>query len=444
MQGQIRRRKFLKRSAGIVAGLAAPALVAPGRVLGANERVRMGFMGIRGRGGSLMRGFSERPGVDGAVVCDVDSRLLPGAADDVAERQNGKKPQTVTDFRRVLDDKSIDAITVGTPDHWHALATILACQAGKDVYVEKPPSHNTREGQLMLEAARKYKRVVQVGLQARSQPHLTEAIEFIRSGKLGKVVFAKAWESAHQSNIGFPADEPVPAGVDYDMWLGPAPERAFNPMRFHGSWRWFFDYGTGDLGNDGVHRLDYAIRGLNAAREAQGDEPFDVPLAAAAGGGKHFFNDAQEWPDTQYVTYDYPGATMVYEMRTWSKYPIYGSREGAAIYGEDTYVVIDNFTWRAFGPKDELLVAGTSSTNKIADPAHKADFLQCIKTRERPSCDIGIAMHANICCHLGNAAWRADKKLKFDPKTFRLGPDPEDSQWAGRTYRKKWSLPVSI
>ncbi|MCH2373070.1 MAG: Gfo/Idh/MocA family oxidoreductase [Planctomycetes bacterium] len=438
------RRKFLKRSAGAVAGIAAPALVGPGHVLGANEKVRMGFMGVGGRGGSIMKGFAELPEVDAVVLCDIDSNRIPKAVDEVTQRQKGKKPQVVKDFRRLLDDKRIDAMTVGTPDHWHALGTIMACQAGKDVYVEKPPSHNIREGQLMLQAARKYGRVVQVGIQSRSQRHHAEAYEFIRSGKLGKVVFAKAWESARQSDLGFPTDQPVPDGVDYDTWLGPAPERPFNPVRFHGRWRWFFDYGTGDLGNDGVHRLDYAIRGLNAGLEGQGKKPTTYPLAAASSGGKFVFDDCQEWPDTLYTTLDYEGATLVYEMRIWSKYPLEGVSEGAAIYGENGYVVIGNLSWRAFGPDDEPWIVGGSSTNKQAAPAHKRNFLECVRTRETPNCDLGIAMHTNVACHMGNAAWRANKKLQFNPNTFTLGPDAEDNKWTTRTYRKKWSLPVTI
>lgn len=440
----MKRRQFLQRSASIAAGIALPALVGPGRVLGANERIRMGFMGVGGRGGSVMRGFCELPDVDARTVCDIDSSRLAKSVDEVAERKSGKKPTPMKDFRRMLDDQSIDAITVGTPDHWHALGTIFACQAGKDVYVEKPPSHNIREGQVMLQAARKYKRVVQVGIQSRSQDHHKECYDFLRTGALGKVVFAKAWESHRQRKLPDRPDEPVPEGVDYDTWLGPAETRPYNRSRFHGSWRWFFDFGTGDLGNDGVHRLDYAIRGLNAAREGMGEKPYDFPLAAASSGGKYFFDDPQEWPDTLYVTYDYPKATIVYEMRIWSPYPHEGVGEGAAVYGEKGYVIIGNLSWRAFGADDEPMRIGMQSTNKQADPDHKRNFLHCVRTRKTPNCDIGVAMHTNVGCHLGNASWRANKKLTFNPATFSIGPDAADNRWVERTYRKKWSLPVTV
>ncbi len=437
----MRRRDFLKRSAAAAGAIAFPALVPSGSVLGANEKVRLGFIGVGGRANSLLRGFSEMPDVDAAVISDIDSNRLRKAVDQVAERQQGKKPTALGDFRRIIDDRTIDAVVNGTPDHWHAIPVIMACQAGKDAYVEKPCSHNIHEGDVMVKAARRYGRVVQVGIQSRSSPHHAEAYDYIRSGKLGKVCFVKAWESTHQRNLGRPADEPVPQGVDYDTWLGPAAPRPFNPLRFHGNWRWFFDFGTGDLGNDGVHRLDYAIRGLNAAREAQGEEPVTYPSAAAASGGKHFFDDAQEWPDNLYVTYDYPGATMVYEMRIWVNYPLEGFGEGAAVYGENGYVVIANGTWRAFGPGGEPTVVGSSSTNKIQDPAHKRNFLDCVRSRERPVCDIEIGNQATVACHLGNIAWRLNQKVHFDLEMHQFGTDEAANRYLTRDYRAKWSLP---
>jgi predicted dehydrogenase len=362
----------------------------------------------------------------------------------VTERTGGRKPQIASDFRRIIDDRSIDALVVGTPDHWHAIPTILACQAGKDVYVEKPISHNVHEGRLMVEAARRYRRVVQVGIQSRSSPHHAEAYRYIRSGALGDVCLVKAWESTQQRNLGFPPDEPVPAGVDYDTWLGPAPERPFNPLRFHGSWRWFFDYGTGDLGNDGVHRLDYALRALNAAREAQGREPVGFPLAVSASGGKYAFNDAQEWPDTLYVTYDYPQATLVYEMRIWSPYPFEGENEGAAVYGTKGYVVIGNRRWRAFGRGGTPTGDGGSSDNSIHEPAHKHNFLECMHSRKNPSCDIEQGHVTSVLCHAGNAAWRVGRTLRFDARSQTFGDDEEANRLLRRTYRAKWSLPASV
>ena len=260
--GDVSRREFVKLSSGVLAasGLSAPP-TRPARA-GANDTVVLAMIGVHGRAGGLMQGFASHEGFKIKTLVDVDSRFLPDAVARVEGRQ-GTRPGTVFgDFRKVLDDKDIDALIVGTPDHWHAIPTVFACQAGKHVYVEKPDGHDIREGRLMVAAARKYDRVVQMGIQSRSGAHFAEAIDYLRGGAIGRALYARAWESAKQGSIGRPADAPVPAGVDYDTWLGPAPKRPFNPMRFHGNWRWFFDYGTGDLGNDGVHRLDMARRGL--------------------------------------------------------------------------------------------------------------------------------------------------------------------------------------
>ncbi|MEX2262393.1 MAG: Gfo/Idh/MocA family oxidoreductase [Bryobacteraceae bacterium] len=418
--------------------LAAPAVRT---VLGSpNEKLVVACMGVRGRAGSLMRGFADlNREFEVAAVCDIDTRLFNQAVKDVAGRQK-KEPRTETDFRRLLDDKSIDALVVGTPDHWHALPTVLACQAGKHVYVEKPASHNMHEGQAMLAAARRYKRVVQVGIQSRSSRSLFEALEYIRSGALGKVVLAKAWESAKQRALPAQPDGSPPEGVDYDMWLGPAPQRPFNPNRFHSNWRWFFDYGTGDLGNDGVHRIDYARRGLEAAFAAQGKKLAEWPIAVSASGGKHFFDDAQEWPDTLVATWDYPGAILMYEMRTWSAYAQDGEAEGAAIYGENGYVIIGNQGWRAFGPKGEPGASGAGS-NDEDDPAHKRNFLECIRSGALPNCDIAIGHAASSLTHLGNIAWRVNRKLKFDGATQTFPGDEEANRHLARQAREPWVMP---
>ena len=431
------RRSFLKSSAMAGAVAAAPGLR---RVAGSpNEKFRVACMGVRGRGRQLLYDFAAMPEVEVVTICDVDTRLFDERVKAVEERQ-GVRPATETDFRRLLDDKSIDAIVMGTPTHWHAIPTILACQAGKHVYVEKPASHNMKEGQAMIRAARKYDRVVQVGIQSRSGRNYEEACDYIRTGVLGKVMFAKGWESARQKSIGFPPDGSPPPGVDYDMWLGPAPERPFNPMRFHSNWRWFFDYGCGDLGNDGVHRTDYARRGLAAGFEGQGKKLPDWPSAVATSGGKYFFDDAQEWPDTLIVTWDYPGATLMYEMRLWSRPPLEGYAEGAAIYGENGYVIIGNGGWRAHGPKGEVIKTG-SSLKADDDVRHKRDFLRVIRDGGRPACDIEIGHVASGLVHLGNAAWRLDRKLHFDAAKQEFPGDREANQLLGRSYRKKWPLP---
>ena len=425
------RRTFILAAAGS----AAPAFLSGASV---NERLTVGMMGFRGRGRGLLNGFAEMPDVTVKTICDVDQRLFDRGVSEVSDRQ-GRAPGVETDFRRLLDDPDIDIVVMGTPTHWHAIPTVLACQAGKHVYVEKPAGHNIAEGRAMLDAARKHDRVVQVGIQSRSGTNYEEACEYIRSGALGKVAFAKGWESARQRGIGYPPDEPVPDGVDYEMWLGPAPKRPFNRNRFHGSWRWFFDYGAGDLGNDGVHRVDYARRGLAAGFEAMGKTLPDWPTAVSAAGGKLFFDDAQEWPDTLVVTWDYPGATLMYEMRNWQPNPIDGEAEGAAVYGENGYVVIGNGSWRAFDENHRIVARGASTKNDD-DARHKRDMLKAIRDGGRPACDIEIGHCASGLVHLGNIAWRTDRKLRFDPETETFGDD-EANRMLGRKYRKPWILP---
>lgn len=405
----------------------------------ANERIAVAVAGLRGRGGSLLGTFASLPEVEVRYVCDIDQNVLDQRAASVAQR-TGRRPEAIKDFRRALDDKSVHALVLGTPDHWHAIPTILACQAGKDVYVEKPDGHNAIEGRAMVAAARKHGRVVQLGTQARSGPHLVSAMAYLAKGSLGKVQFAKAWESSRQGSIGHPPNSSPPPGVDYDFWLGPAPLRPFNPRRFHGSWRWFFDYGTGDLGNDGVHRLDIARWGLETALAAQGKRLPAVPKSVSATGGKYYFDDDQEWPDTLMVTYDFPAAVLTYELRIWSPYPMEGESEGAAVFGDQGYVILGNSRWRAFDAKGKQISEEKGSYN---DVGHAKDFLSSMRTRKRPAADLETVGHpSSMLCHLGNAAWRAGHTLVFDPTTYTAA-NPEDNRFLSRpVYRKPWELPA--
>jgi predicted dehydrogenase len=359
-----------------------------------------------------------------------------------------KAPLVVNDFRRIVDDPVIDIVVVGTPDHWHAIPTILACQAGKDVYVEKPDGHNIVEGQRMVQALNKHRRIVQLGNQARSDPGFLAAIDYIRSGKLGEVLVATAWETARQSSIGFPPDGQAPGGVDYDLWLGPAPKRSFNPCRFHGNWRWFFDYGSGDLGNDGLHRLDYARWGLDALLAARGEPPLGMPERVSAQGGKWYFDDMQEWPDTLQVTYSYTrprgsraakGIVLNYEMRLWPPYPYHGEKEGAVLWGDQGYIVLGVRGWRAYDANNHLVSEGQSSAD--ATP-HVRNFLECVKSRRRPNSDLETVGHpASFLCHAGNIAWRVGRTLRIDPATETFVGDDEANALRTRQYRDPWKLP---
>jgi predicted dehydrogenase len=436
------RRSFLSSSTALgIATTLYPLSVSGAEKAVASERLQVGVMGAGGRAGRLLQTFSENPYADVVAIADVDSRWLPNAVAEVEKRQ-GTTPWTTGDFRRMVDDPSLDALVIGTPDHWHAIPTIMACLAGKDVYVEKPDGHNMLEGQRMVAAMRKNKRIVQMGSQHRSTERLQSAIEYVKSGALGRCLVAKAWESTPQRSIGHVPDEAAPQGVDYDMWLGAAPKRPFNPRRFHGHWRWFYDYGTGDLGNDGVHRLDMAIALLQAACDAQGDDALGLPRKISANGGKWYFDDMQEFPDTLQVNYEFSGEApklLTYEMRIWAPYPMNGLGEGAAVYGDKGYIEIGNSGWRAFEGREQVkLVEGNSH-----EAPHVQDFIDCVKSRKRPYCDLETVGHpASVLCHAGNISARLGRSLTLDAASETFVDD--DSANALRTraeYRKPWALP---
>jgi len=437
----MKRRDFIIRTTA-----AATAVSMAGRVTAkrlSNDRVTIAAIGVRGRGFRVLETFSARPDVDVKYVCDVDQNVLGERTAKIAERTD-QRPEMIGDFRRALDDPSVDAIMLGTPTHWHAIPTIMACQAGKDVYVEKPDGHNVIEGQRMVAAARKYQRVVQLGTQSRSGTYFQKMIRYLQEGHLGRVLFAKAWESARQNSLGHPADRDPPAGVDYDMWLGPAPLRPFNPMRFHGNWRWFFDYGAGDLGNDGVHRLDYTRWAFAEAIAANGDAPLGPLRAVSAHGGKCYFDDIQEWPDNLMITYDYgAGRVLTYEMRIWTPYPLEGESEGGIVYGDQGYVVIGNRRWRAFTKGGELVREEKGDYGANSAP-HVENFIKCMRSREKPNADLETVGHpSSLLCHLGNAAWRAGRTIRFDAETYTCIGDDDANQYLSRpAYREPWTLPA--
>lgn len=431
------RRTFLKGAVS-TAGFSVPAIQAAGG--SPNERLSVCVMGLHGRGGRLLRTFASLPDVDIVLACDVDSRVLDARVNDL-KGNTRHRPEKLTDYRRALDRKNLDVLVIGTPDHWHAIPTIQACQAGKDVYVEKPDAHNILEGRTMVAAAARHNRVIQLGTQGRSGTVQQNAMKYIAAGNLGSVRFAKAWESSRQGNIGHPPDGEAPEGVNYDMWLGPAPKRPFNPRRFHGSWRWFFDYGTGDLGNDGVHLLDFARWGLETAVAAEGKQIQNTPRAVSAHGGKLYFDDDQQWPDTAMVTYDFGDYLMTYELRIWSPYRLEGEKEGAAIHGDNGYVIVGHDRWRAMDAKGKQTAVETGSHD---DRGHARNFIDCVRKRSRPVADLETVGHpSSLLCHLGNAAWRAGRTLRFDAENGTFIDDQEAEQFLTRSsYRAPWKLPA--
>lgn len=432
------RREFLQ-VAGVATAMAGSWEASRAAGASPNGRIAVAVMGVRGRGSALLQAFAAQPDVDVKYIVDLDQDVLKSRTAQV-KASTGREPQGVSDYRRVLDDKNLDALVLGTPDHWHALPTIHACQAGKDVYVEKPDGHNILEGRTMVAAGKKHGRIIQLGTQARSGEMQASAMKYIAAGNLGTVRFAKAWESARQGSIGRPPDGTPPEGFDYDTWLGPAPKRAFNPRRFHGNWRWFFDYGTGDLGNDGVHRLDVARWALATAVAAKGGKLADFPQSVAALGGKYYFDDAQEWPDTLMATYDYGGFLLTYEMRIWTAYPLHEESEGAAVYGDNGSIVIGNGRWRAFDAKGKEVQKESGGDNTSG---HVRNFLDCMRSRTKPNADLETVGHpSSLLCHVGNAAWRAGRTLRFDPATYTFVGDTDANRFMTRPeYRAPWTLP---
>jgi predicted dehydrogenase len=414
------RRTFL----GMAGALALPGLAA--RSAPASERLRLGVVGVRGRGDDLAREFAKRADCEVVALCDIDDASFAkplGAVEKIA----GKAPRIEKDFRKLLDDKGIDAIVNATPDHWHALVAVMACQAGKDVYTEKPASHNVVEGRRLVEAARKYKRIVQMGTQRRSMPHVIEATRFVREGGIGKVGMARAWMLQKRQAIGPGKPAEVPPGVDYAMWQGPALDRPFMSNRFHYNWHWFWNWGTGELGNNGIHGLDVARWGLDV----------DAPLTVSSGGGQFVFDD-REVPDTQVVTYEFPKAVIVWEHRLYDKHPLEGLGFGIAFYGDKGVLTIDEKGWKVHDGAE----AGGKATEGLA--AHLANFVDCVKTRNAPNAEIEIGHVSTRLCLLGNIAQRVGRKLNFDAATESFPGDSQANALLSREYSSRFEMPSQV
>lgn len=448
----MQRREFMQQSSAGAASITVAALTATGYLAATstqraasknlvNGKIVVCCGGIKGRGRQLFSEFGKCEDVEVKYACDIDGDVLDQRTGDFTS-QFGRTPEKIKDYRRALDDKHCDALVMGTPDHWHAIPAVHACQAGKDVYSEKPDGQNLIEGQVMAAAAKKYGRIIQLGTQARSDPKLLELVEYVKKGALGRPLMAKAWESTRQKNLGKPADGAAPSTIDYDVWLGPAPKREFNPLRFHSNWRWFFDYGGGDLANDGIHRLDQARWFLDVAMQAVGEKPLGMPKKVSSLGGKYYFDDAQEWPDTMMTTYDYGnGKLLTYEMRIWAPYPLHEEGEGAAVLGDQGSLVIGGSRWRHFGPKGELIVE-TARTKAGADEAHVRDFLDCMRSREQPrASQETVGRESSLLSHLGNASWRSGKTLEFDYNKYRFTDESANHLLTRAEYRKPYVLP---
>lgn len=421
------RRYFLPALAVAAARPATPA----------SDQITIALMGVRGRGRNLTAAFCAQPDVRVAYVCDVDENVVEPAY-KILENSGRKRPPLVADLRRCLDDKSVDAIVMGTPLHWHAPGTILACDAGKDVYVEKPVSHNVREGRLMVEAARRSQRIVQVGSQLPSLPSTQSFHEYVQSGQLGRVLMAKVWNVQLRRNIGHKEDEPVPQGVDYETWTGPLPMMPFNWNRFHSTVNWHWHYGAGDIANDGVHELDIARRALGVT----------LPAAVSGMGRKLYFDDDQQTPDTMNITYEFGERVIVYEQRLWNPYGLEGCDNGVAVYGDKAVAQFGHFRGRNWGyrvldDKGREIHSEQHDRSSIDTP-HVRDFLDAMRSRRKPRVDIEEGHWASALAHLANIVARTGRAIRFDPKTETVTGDEVANALVKRSYRQHWSTPKGV
>jgi predicted dehydrogenase len=447
----MQRRQFIQ---GIAAGAATVhiASVRTTRAFAANETVNVALIGCGTRGMTVARLMRQAPGMRFIAVCDVYDENAAEAKDWA-----GDGCESYRDFRKVLDRKDIDAVLVATPDHWHAIPTILACQAGKDVYVEKPLAHNIREGRAMVDAARKHNRVVQVGTQHRSAEHYREVARIVQSGELGPVHFVRIWNYTNQYPGGFgrKADSQPPEGLDWDFYLGPAPAVPFNRSRFLSTFRWFWDYAGGLVTDFGTHRFDslHQVMGV------------DAPRCVTAMGSRYELDDGRETPDILQATYEYPSFILSYEAcnlnahgaggRTPGKryYRARGRDDrphGEAYYGANGTLICDRIGFEIYpemepGPRraagtPQFRMERKDAAGEDATAEHARNFIECVRSRAKPAADVEIGHRSTIVPHLGNIAYRTGRKIRWDAEKEQIVDDPDAAKLLGRTAREPWNL----
>lgn len=429
------RRDFIRASAAA----AFTTNLFTGQVRGANDKTNLAFIGMGKMGRSNLGYALRQDNVVVSSVCDIYDRNLNWAV-DLAKKQH-QDPKPIRDFREILADKSVDAVCISTPDHWHPYMTVEACKAGKDVWVEKPICVVVDEGVKMVQAARKYKRVVQAGTMQRSAVHFQQAAKIVQSGVLGDIAFVRTWNygNTKPEGLGNPPDSDPPAGLDWDMWLGPAPKRPFNANRFgvdpedkyFSSFRWFWDYAGGMMTDWGVHWLDIVQLAFKE----------EMPTAITASGSKNYLKDNRETPDTLQVTYEYPGFIATYENRNNNAQAMFPKGGGILFHGHKGTLFVDRSEYyilpeRGSDLKEEHVKA-TGSGNR----EHWANFLECIRTREKPTSDIELCQRSTTTCLLGNVALRSKLRLDFDPHKWTVA-QAAAKKYLTREYRAPWKLVV--
>jgi predicted dehydrogenase len=443
------RRQFLQTMSASVAAaavshsaaaVAAPSAGANPAVRAANtvrsaDKVKVALIGCGGRGTHDIQLFRSNPDVEISWICDPDDARRASLAKSLGIPAD----RAIADLRRVLEDDSLTAVVVATPDHWHSPAAILACNAGKHVYVEKPISHNIREGRILVDAAARNKVNVQHGTQSRSTKMMIDAVKLLREGIIGTVLVAKCWNIQKRGSIGRGQDTNPPAGFDYDTWVGPATMIPYRTNRVHNRWTWWYHFGTGDMGNDGVHDIDYTRWGLGVETH---------PSKVAAAGGKFFQDDDQEFPDTQQVTFEYPGngqpgdrRMLIYEQRLWSTNYPFNVDSGAEFYGTSGQMFLSR------RGKIQVLNAQNKPVKVDVNPepqndaAHVKNFLAAIRSGETLNADALTGHLSTSLCHLGNIATRLGRSLNFDPQQEQIIGDDEANSLVRREYRDHWGKP---
>ena len=445
--------------ASIVGSKATFAGYAPkSKIIGANEQINLAMIGVGGRGTHLSKSFPKIPNVKIKTIVDIDENVYPDRIKTIEEIQ-GFAPETEYDLRKIMDRKDIDAVVIATPNHWHALATIWACQAGKHVFVEKPCSHNIFEGRKMIEAARKYDRIVQVGFHNRSIDNIRQAMKALHDGVIGDVYMARGLCFKPRGSIGRYPDSEVPKGVHYDIWLGPAPERAFNKNRFHYNWHWNWAYGNGDIGNQGPHQFDIARWGMNK------DEH---PTNIRSFGGYFAYDCAQETANTQTATYEYAdGKLLQFEVRGLttngeSMLPSnaktdkqWDTRIGNIFLGTKGWMAIDGGNWKTYlgndnepGPSNESVVKELDAMNLAGggDMEHFANFINALRSgkKEDLTCDIHEGHMSTVLPHMANISYRLGRELRFDGKKENFIGDGKANEMLTRKYRSPFVVPKNV
>ena len=441
------RRSFIKKTAVAGSGVIAAPSIVSANVFGANDRINAAVLGIHGRGKNHIKSLMELDNVRVATLCDPDMNLLKEQQKEFGEKYD-KKVKLEQDLRRVYDDQDIDVVTIATPNHWHALAMIWACQAGKDVYVEKPGSHNLHEGRKMIEAAKKYDRIVQHGVQLRSSPAVNEAVGLLRDGYIGRVYMSRGLVFRWRPSIGDKGTSPVPDYIDYDMWTGPAEKRPFTRNLVHYNWHWHWPYGNGDVGNQGIHETDLCMWGLDVG----------FPTKITSMGGKYLWDDAKETPETLTSTYNYPDENKIiqFEVRPWCTNTEQDVTVGNIFYGDKGILVVDGYDkYKTYMGQDRTPGksgddGGDSGTGMDrgagGTTGHFANFIEAVRKHDKSilNAPVETAHLASGLAHLGNIAYRTGRVLEFDPKVEKFVNDSEADKYLTRDYREGFVVPESV